>query len=140
MSDRRTIERLIFVFDADSGALSAFFDSAKKALRLGGCALCTITHGLAGERSEWKECKEELGVPVEYVHRDEIAPELQEALRGELPAVVAEAGGQRIQLMDRDALERCRGSVADLRGRMVYFASTHGLALPTAVHAAEAAG
>ena len=83
MSDRRTIERLIFVFDADSGALSAFFDSAKKALRLGGCALCTITHGLAGERSEWRECKEELGVPVEYVHRDEIGPELREALRGE---------------------------------------------------------
>lgn len=132
MSDRRTIERLIFVFDADSGALSAFFDSAKKALRLGGCALCTITHGLAGERSEWKECKEELGVPVEYVHRDEVTPALHEVLGEELPAVVAEAGGELVQLMDREVLERCRGSVADLRGRIVYFASTRKLALPTA--------
>jgi hypothetical protein len=138
MSERRTIERLIFVFDADSGALSAFFDSAKKALRLGGCALCTITHGLAGERSEWRECKEELGVPVAYVHRDEVGPKLTEVLGGKLPAVVAEAGGELVQLMDRDALERCRGSVADLRGRMVYFASTHHLALPTAVRAGAA--
>jgi len=139
MTERRTIDRLIFVFDADSGALSAFFDSAKKALRLGGCALCTITHGLTGERSDWRECKEELGVPVDYVHRDEIDEDLRQALVGDLPAVVAEAEGRKVQLMDREALERCRGSVADLRGRMVYFASTHGLALPTEKRA-EASG
>lgn len=130
MSERRTIDRLIFVFDADSGALSAFFDSARKALRLGGCALCSITHGLTGERAEWTDCKEELGVKVEYVHRDEIWPELEGEIEGRLPCVVAEAGGELQELMDRGVLERCRGSVADLRGRLGYFASTRGLALP----------
>lgn len=130
MSERRTIDRLVFVFDADSGALSAFFDSAKKALRLGGCALCSITHGLTGERSEWRECRDELGVRVEYVHRDEIWPDLTAALNGELPCVVAEAGGELVQLMDREALERCQGSVADFRGRMAYFASARRLVLP----------
>ncbi len=130
MNERRIIERLIFVFDADSGTLSAFFDSAKKALRLGGCALCAITHGLTGERSEWKSCKEEIGVPVEYVHRDEVSPELAAAITGELPCVVADAGGELLQLVDRPVLERCRGSVADFRGRLAYFAATHHLALP----------
>lgn len=130
MSERRTIERLIFVFDADSGALSAFFDSAKKALRLGGCALCAITHGLTGERSEWKDCKEEIGVPVEYVHRDEVWAELETAIGGELPCVVADAGGELVELLDRPVLERCQGSVADFRGRLAYFAGTHRLALP----------
>ncbi len=130
MSERRTIARLIFVFDADSGTLSAFFDSAKKALRLGGCALCAITHGVTGERSEWKDCKEEIGVPVEYVHRDEVSPELAEVISGELPCVVADAGGELVQLLDRPVLERCRGSVADFRGRLSYFAGTHRLALP----------
>ncbi|MGD2116357.1 MAG: hypothetical protein PVG07_14980, partial [Acidobacteriota bacterium] len=116
MSERRTIERLIFVFDADSGVLNAFFDSAKKTLNLGGCALCSITHGLAGERSEWRDCREELGVPVEYVHRDEVGEELRAAADGELPCVVAEAGGELVRLIDREVLERCKGSVADFRG------------------------
>lgn len=138
MSERRTIDRLIFVFDADSGALSAFFDSARKALRLGGCALCSITHGLTGERAEWTDCKEELGLPVEYVHRDELWAELDRTIRGRLPCVVADVEGELVELMDRDVLERCRGSVADLRGRLGYFASLRGLALPGAESRAQA--
>jgi hypothetical protein len=130
MSDRRTIDRLIFVFDADSGALNAFFDSARKTLNLGGCALCSITHGIAGERSEWKDCRDEIGVPVDYVHRDEVDDDLRAASGGELPCVVADAGDELVRLIDRDVLERCKGSVADFRGRLGFFASMHGLALP----------
>ena len=68
MSEPRTIDRLIFVFAANSGLLSAAVDSAKKVLRLRGCSLCSITHGLAGEKREWSECREEIGVPVLQVH------------------------------------------------------------------------
>ncbi len=130
MSERCTIDRLIFVFDADSGALNAFFDSAKKTLNLGGCALCAITHGVAGERSEWKDCREEIGVPVDYVHRDEVDDRLRSAAGDELPCVVAEAGGGLFRLLDREVLERCKGSVADFRGRLAFFAGRHRLALP----------
>ena len=130
MSERRTIERLIFVFDADSGSLSAFFDSARKALKLGGCALCSITHGLTGEKSDWRDCREEIGVPVEYVHRDEVSPELEEAAGGVLPAVVAAVDGDLVHLMDRQVLDRCRGSVSDFRGRLAVRAGMHHLVLP----------
>ncbi|MBI3608180.1 MAG: hypothetical protein HY207_09445 [Nitrospirae bacterium] len=43
------IERLLFIYNADSGKWGAFVDSAKKLLMINGCALCSLTHGLAGE-------------------------------------------------------------------------------------------
>jgi len=130
---KRRIERLIFVFNAGSGSFNAFLDSARKVLQLKGCTLCTITHGLAGEKSEWKECKEEIGVPVDYVHKDEIWPALQSAVGSQLPCVVAEAGGELILLLTPDVLDRCKGSVADLKGRLSVFSSMKGLELPAAI-------
>jgi hypothetical protein len=127
---KRKIDRLIFVFNAGSGSINAFLDSARKLLQIKGCTLCTITHGLAGEKSEWKECKEEIGVPVDYVHKDEIGPELGRVVGDQLPCVVAEAGGELILLLTPDVLDRCKGSVADLKGRLTVFSSMKGLELP----------
>jgi hypothetical protein len=136
MPPKRRIDRLIFVFNAGSGSFNAFLDSARKLLQIKGCTLCTITHGLAGEKSEWKDCKEEIGVPVDYVHKDEIKPELQRAIGGDggnLPCVVAEAGGELIFLLGPDVLDRCKGSVADLKGRLGVFSAMKGLELPEAL-------
>ena len=127
---KRKIDRLIFVFNAGSGSINAFLDSARKLLQIKGCTLCTITHGLAGEKSEWKDCKEEIGVPVDYVHKDEIGPELGRVVGDQLPCVVAEAGGELILLLTPDVLDRCKGSVADLKGRLTVFSSMKGLELP----------
>lgn len=128
--DKRTIDRLILVYKADSGAFAAFVDSARKLLMINGCSLCTITHGLAGEKSEWRQCREELGVPVDSVHRDEVDEELHHLIGEELPCIVAESGVRRTVLLGPDVLERCRGSVADLKGRLNYFASLHQLQFP----------
>lgn len=127
---RKDIDRLIFVFSADSGAVNAFLDSAKKLLMINGCALCSITHGLTGEKSDWRHCKEEIGVPVDYVHRDEVTPELALVAGDELPCVVAEADGELVLLLGPDVLDRCKGSVADLKGRLNYFASLRRLSFP----------
>ncbi|HEX7181766.1 MAG TPA: hypothetical protein VF756_07995 [Thermoanaerobaculia bacterium] len=127
---KRKIDRLIFVFNAGSGSINAFLDSARKLLQIKGCTLCTITHGLAGEKSEWKDCKEEIGVPVDYVHKDEIGPALGRVVGDQLPCVVAEAGGELILLLTPDVLDRCKGSVADLKGRLTVFSSMKGLELP----------
>lgn len=127
---KKTIEHLYLVFNADSGAFAAFVDSAKKLLMINGCSLCSITHGLAGETSEWRHCKEELGVPVDYIHRDEVDGELHRLVGDRLPCIVAEAAGERTVLLGPDVLERCQGSVADLKGRLNYFASLNQLELP----------
>jgi hypothetical protein len=131
MTAKRRIDRLIFVFNAGSGSFNAFLDSARKLLQIKGCTLCTITHGLAGEKSDWKACKEEIGVPVDYVHNDEISPALAAVIgEGKLPCVVAESGGELILLLGPDVLDRCKGSVADLKGRLSVFSSMKGLELP----------
>jgi hypothetical protein len=127
---QRSIDRLIFVFDADSGPLSAFLDSARKVLQIKGCTLCAITHGLAGEKTEWTECKEALGVPVDYLHRDEVSPALLRVAGNQLPQVIAQAGGELIPLLSPTVLERCKGSVADFKGRLSYHAALQSLALP----------
>lgn len=136
MSTKRRVERLIFVFSAESGSFNAFLDSAKKVLRIKGCTLCAITHGLAGEKSEWKDCREELGVHIDYVHRDELTGELARVVAGRLPCVVAEADGELLMLLPPDVLDRCRGSVADMRGRLQVLASMNGLELPGLLTAA----
>lgn len=135
MSVKRRVDRLIFVFSADSGSFNAFLDSAKKVLRIKGCTLCAITHGLAGEKSEWKDCREELGVHIDYIHRDELSGELAKVVGERLPCVVAEADGELLMLLPPDVLDRCRGSVADMRGRLQVLASMNGLELPGLVSA-----
>jgi hypothetical protein len=130
---KRRIDRLIFVFSADSGTLNAFLDSAKKLLRIKGCTLCAITHGLAGEKSEWRDCKEELGVPIDYVHRDEVSGDLQRIVGDKLPCVVAQTGDDLVLVLGPDVLERCQGSVADLKGRLQTLSAMKGLELPQPV-------
>jgi hypothetical protein len=130
MTPKRRIDRLLFVFNADTGSFNAFLDSARKLLRLNGCTLCSITHGLAGEKSEWRECKEEIGVPVDYIHRDEISGELRSVVGDQLPCIVAQTGSDLVLLLTPDVLDRCQGSVADLKGRLSYFASVNRLELP----------
>lgn len=126
----RPIDRLLFVYNADYGPLDAIVDSAKKLLSINGCALCSLTHSLAGEKSEWQSCRETLGVPVDYVHRDELTPALRAVVGGRLPSVVAQVGGENVVLLAPDAIERCSGSVADLRGRIKIHAAMRELEVP----------
>lgn len=126
----RPIDELQFVYDADSGFLSALVDSARKLLAINDCPLCALTHSLAGERAEWTECKAALGVPVRYVHRDELTATLRLAIAGSLPCVLARVGTEMTVLLHRESLIRCNGKVADLRGRLRHQATLRGLSLP----------
>lgn len=131
--DPQPIERLVFVYNADSGRLSAMIDSARKLLQIDGCTLCSITHGLAGEKDEWKSCRDEIGVPVDYLHKDEVDGEIAELVGGALPCVVASAPGGRLEvLLPPEVIDRCQGSVDDLRGRLRIHAAMKGLSLPAA--------
>jgi hypothetical protein len=127
---KRKIERLIFIFDADSGAMGAIVDTARKLLMIKGCALCQITHGVIGEKQDWKSCKEELGVPIDYLHRDDIPPSLESKVRENLPCIVAQVDGESLILLKPDVINRCRGGVADLRGRLRFYAGARNLELP----------
>jgi hypothetical protein len=108
------VRRIIFIYNADSGLLSALWDSARKAVDSPeACDLCTITHGLLAERGDWKRIDQELGLPTHYYHRDEIPPAIQGFLDGSgvaLPAVLLEGADGSYELVaSAEALRECRG-------------------------------
>lgn len=129
-TDTRIIQRLIFVFNATAGPRAAWVDSVKKVLMIQGCSLCAITHGLFGEKSKWRSCKEELNVPVDYYHRDDLPPKLHAVVGNHFPCVVAEASGEFVVILDAETIARCKGSVEDLRGRLQYRSAIKGLRFP----------
>lgn len=104
------IDRLLFVFEADTGLVSAVLDGVRKALGLGGCSLCALTHGLAGERTEWTSAKASLSVPIVYVHRDELMGEVARVARDRLPCVLADRGGAISVLLEPRDLDACDGN------------------------------
>lgn len=108
------VKQVVFIYNADSGLLSALWDSARKVVDSPqACDLCAITHGLLAERGEWKKVDEGLGLPTRYYHRDEIPPPIQEFLeanRVALPVVLFEGvdGGYELAA-SAEALKACRG-------------------------------
>lgn len=43
---------------------------------------------------------------------------------------IAKTGDELVLLLGPDVLDRCKGSVADLKGRLTVFSSMNGLELP----------
>ena len=129
MAEKEQVDNLIFIYDANSGKMGAFFDSTKKLLMIRGCALCSITHGIFGEKNEWKDCKEVLGVSITYYHKDEIPDHLKEIAANNLPCILARVEETFLMLLTGDVLNRCQGDVDDLKGRMDFHLSANNLEL-----------
>jgi len=122
------IEALVLVYNADAGRVAAFLDSARKALSLGACTLCDLTHGLFGERSDWAECRLAYRIPVEALHRDEL-DDPTSGLAGPLPAILARSAGGLVRLVAADELATCTG-IDDLDRLIRARAAEHGFAFP----------
>jgi hypothetical protein len=66
--------RLIFVYNAESGLVSALKDYVHKSVRpqTYQCNLCALTYGSLGMKNDWATFVDGLRVPVEFLHRDEL--------------------------------------------------------------------
>lgn len=67
-------KKLVFIYNADSGVWNAIADSIHKFVNPDTypCKLCGITHGYFGEKKQRHEFLEQLTLPVEFYHKDEI--------------------------------------------------------------------
>lgn len=65
--------KLIFVYNAISGAVQALLDTAHKILspETYPCELCDLTHGVFKEREEWESFRQNLDVPTLFLYKDE---------------------------------------------------------------------
>lgn len=126
------IARLIMVTPFDSSIASLSAD--EQLVRLRGCVLCQITrdvdNGSTRTKPEWKNCKEEFGCAIDIFTIDRIDSAIAEAIENQAPAVCARTqNGRVIRLMAEDELARCRGSVPDFRGRLMYRLAAVGLSI-----------
>lgn len=67
------MEKLIFVYNADSGKLNSLLDGLHKTFSPStySCKLCALTHGISEEKRAWREFRANLELESEFVHRDE---------------------------------------------------------------------
>ena len=67
------LQRLLFVYNADTGLLPGLKDLFHKVLSPATypCSLCGITYGATAMLPEWKAFIKSLPVPVDFLHRDE---------------------------------------------------------------------
>ena len=98
-------ERLVFVYNADSGLFNTMADIGHKIFspQTYACDLCALTHGYFSERREWRSFVESLPLACEFLHRDEFLQAYPEHKDLHFPAVLrAGENGQRLCLAPED--------------------------------------
>jgi len=70
---------LLFVYNANSGAVNAVFDSMHKVLSPStyDCKLCELTYGTFSEKKPWKEFRENTDIRMRFLHKDEFQKEFR---------------------------------------------------------------
>jgi len=108
-NESMTRPTLVFVYNADSGFVNTLLDIGHKIVspQTYACNLCAITHSTFTMRDEWKRFVTGLGVPVQFLHRDELAERYD--VRGvSLPAIFRKTDGALEQWITRDEINGCR--------------------------------
>jgi hypothetical protein len=112
------LDRIILVYNADSGLGALLLDIVKKAAGREDCSLCALTYSPVGKRRSWRACQARLGLPVEELHRDQL-PADWDLARAQLPCILGRAGATRpFVLVSRADIDACGGSVDELEQRL----------------------
>lgn len=114
----RPPDRLILVFDADSGLAAMLLDVVKKVAGREDCDLCAITYGPLGKRGEWKSCEARLGVVVEELHRDQL-PAAWGVTPAMLPCVLGRIGEEKpFVAVSKEEIAACGGRIEALEAKL----------------------
>lgn len=112
------VDRIVLVYNGDSGLATMLLDVVKKATGREDCALCEIAYSPVGKRRAWAACEARLGVPVEELHRDKLPPAWGVA-RADLPCILGRMGDERPSvLLSRTDIAGCRRSAEQLERRL----------------------
>ena len=105
-----TFQKLIGIYNAKGsliGELQYFFGKIRGTAH---CALCDITHGRLKEKSDFKKCKQDLDMPLELLHLDELDPELEKFAK-DAPCIIGKINESFELLINSEELENCKSSV-----------------------------
>lgn len=119
MSDARTtLEKsvLLFVYNADGGALNLAFDVAHKILspETYNCNLCALTHGAFAMKDEWWQYLDALDARTEFLHADEFKTRYPSEIAENLPAVFKVKDDKLELMISADEINSCH-NLSDLK-------------------------
>lgn len=80
---------LIFVYNTDGGPINGLLDIGHKIFSPDtyDCSLCALTHDTFAEKGSWREFRTSVGMPMEFLHRDEF--EAKYNLRFKYPVILS---------------------------------------------------
>ncbi|OWW24344.1 GTPase [Zobellia sp. OII3] len=91
-------QKLIFIYNADSGLKNALLDSAHKILNPStyNCNLCDITFGVFTENKIWKQFREQTDLEMEFLHKDEYKKQYASKFGNKFsfPIILAQGNGE----------------------------------------------
>ncbi len=79
-------KHLVFVYNAKSGLGNSLMDGAHKILdpKTYACSLCAITHGAFTEKKRWKKFREESGLTMQFLYKDQFLKKYGNTQEGEV--------------------------------------------------------
>lgn len=120
---------LIGVYDADGSLAGEVRYWLGARVGRAHCSLCDITHGLFREKSEWRDCRETLGVSFTTFHRDDAPIDVLTAADHRLPVVVVRTPNELTVLLGPDDLEGLGGDVERFHSALVAACARRGIEL-----------
>ena len=103
-------EKLVGIYNAKGSIIGELQYIFGKITGKAHCALCDITHGRIKEKAQFKECKENLEIPFELLHLDELN-EYLEKFASNAPCVIGIRENTHSLIIDSQELESCNKDV-----------------------------
>ena len=105
------IERLYLVWNAELSFTCGLAYVASRLRGMDECALCEITYDGLTEKPEFKQCKQDIGLPFEGVYRNRMDAEQAARAAGDFPCVLARTPTGLVKLLGGAEIESCAGDL-----------------------------
>ncbi len=112
------VDRLVGIYDADSGLLGEVRYALGKVFANRHCSLCDLTHRGLKRRAEWNALVERLGVPCALLHRNEMEEPVRRVVGGSLPCILVARDAQLELLLGPAELAECGTDIGELERRI----------------------
>jgi hypothetical protein len=114
------MEKLIFVYNADSGKWNAYLDMAHKVFSPNTypCSLCDLTYGIFKIRPEWADFIQNAPMPFAFLHKDEFILQYPDLENTPLPVVLKVKNSLVETLIDKQELDDFK-TMGDLKKRVL---------------------
>jgi hypothetical protein len=115
------MEKLIFVYNADSGKWNGYLDMAHKIFSPATypCSLCDLTYGILKIRPEWDDFIKNSPIPFVFLHKDEFQRDFKKEAQTPLPVVFKQKENKQLDiLIDQNELNKMT-DIADLKSAIL---------------------